>query len=387
MTEHEPHDRLYVLDRADLQQLFDALRTRGYTVIAPQIENNVIIYGAVDRVEELPIGWTDVQAGGSYRLERRGDDALFGYTVGPHSWKRFLSPPLRMLWRARKTADGFEFIDDSSPPPRYAFIGVRACELAAIQRLDDIYTRGAVIDDDYQARRGAAFIVAVNCGKAGNTCFCASLDTGPSVGPGYDLALTELMEGEHRFVVAVGSERGAEVLAELPHRAASEGEIELAEMVVAQATSQMGRTLETAGLQELLYRNVEHPHWDAVAERCLTCGNCTLVCPTCFCFTIEDTTDLTGQIAERWRRTDSCFSTAFSFISSGSIRTSAKARYRQWLTHKLAGWQDQFGNIGCVGCGRCITWCPVGIDLTAEVAALRAEDVGQPPAEPILEMA
>jgi ferredoxin len=387
MTEYEPHDRLYVLDRADLQQLFDALHARGYEVIAPKIENGVIIYDEVERVEALPVGWTDVQEGGTYRLERRDDAALFGYTVGPHSWKRFLSPPLRMLWRAHKTVDGFEFINDSDPPPRYAFIGVRACDLQAIHRLDEIYTGGAVIDDDYQARRNASFIVAVNCGRAGNTCFCASLNTGPAVGPGYDLALTELLDGEHRFVVAVGSERGAEVLAALPHRAASEGEIELAEAVVAQATSQMGRALETAGLQELLYRNVEHPHWDAVAERCLTCGNCTMVCPTCFCFTIEDTTDLTGQVAERWRRTDSCFSTAFSFISSGSVRTSAKARYRQWLTHKLAGWQDQFGNIGCVGCGRCITWCPVGIDLTAEVAALRAEDVGQTPAEPLLEMA
>ncbi|MFN3982863.1 MAG: 4Fe-4S dicluster domain-containing protein, partial [Caldilinea sp.] len=334
MTEHEPHDRLYVLDRADLQQLFDALHTRGYEVIAPQIENNVMIYGAVERVEELPIGWTDVQEGGTYRLERCNDAAIFGYTVGPHSWKRFLSPPLRILWRARKSADGFEFIDDSSPPPRYAFIGVRACELAAIQRLDDIYTRGAVIDDDYQARRNAAFIVAVNCGKAGNTCFCASLDTGPAVGPGYDLALTELLEGEHRFVVAVGSERGAEVLAELPHRVASEGEIELAEAVVAQAASQMGRTLETAGLQELLYRNIEHPHWDAVAERCLTCGNCTQVCPTCFCTSVEDHTDLAGQVAERTRRWDSCFTSDFSYLHGGSVRVSTLARYRQWLTHK-----------------------------------------------------
>jgi len=388
MTEYEPGDRLYVLDRADLQQLFDALHARGYEVVAPQIENGVIVYGAVERVDELPIGWTDVQDGGTYRLERRSDAAIFGYTVGPHSWKRFLSPPVRMLWQAHRSADGFEFAPNGGAVPQYALIGVRACELHAIHRLDEIYTGGAVVDDDYQARRHAAFIVAVNCGKAGNTCFCASLGTGPAVGPGYDLALTEVINADaHYFVVAVGSEQGANELAKLPHRAATAGEIELGEAVVETAAQQMGRTLDTAGLQELLYRAVEHPHWDVVAERCLTCGNCTMVCPTCFCFTIEDTTDLTGQIAERWRRTDSCFSTAFSFISSGSIRISAKARYRQWLTHKLAGWQDQFSSIGCVGCGRCITWCPVGIDLTAEVAALRAEDVSQTPAEPILEMA
>ncbi|MFO7632980.1 MAG: 4Fe-4S dicluster domain-containing protein [Caldilinea sp.] len=387
MNEYK-HDRSYILERADLQRLFDVLQARGYTTIAPTVEEGVIVYGEVATVDALPIGWTDVQEGGSYRLERRDDDALFGYTVGPQSWKRFLSPPVRMLWQARKSDDGFEFVANGGPPPRYALIGVRACELHAIHRLDEIYAGGAVIDDDYQDRRAAAFIVAVNCGKAGNTCFCASLGSGPAVGPGYDLALTELLgEDAYRFVIAVGSERGADVLADIPHRAAAEAEIELAEGVVAETAQQMGRTLETAGLKELLYRNVEHPHWDEVAERCLACGNCTMVCPTCFCFTIEDTTDLTGQVAERWRRTDSCFTTAFSFISSGSIRTSAKARYRQWLTHKLAAWQDQFGSLGCVGCGRCITWCPVGIDITAEVAALRADDIGQPQPEPLLEMA
>jgi sulfhydrogenase subunit beta (sulfur reductase) len=387
MNEYK-HDRSYILERADLQRLFDVLQARGYTTIAPTVEEGVIVYGEVATVDALPAGWTDVQEGGSYRLERRDDDALFGYTVGPQSWKRFLSPPVRMLWQARKSDDGFEFVANGGPPPRYALIGVRACELHAIHRLDDSYAGGAVIDDDYQDRRAAAFIVAVNCGKAGNTCFCASLGSGPAVGPGYDLALTELLgDGAYRFVIAVGSERGADVLADIPHRAAAEAEIELAEEVVAETAQQMGRTLETAGLKELLYRNVEHPHWDEVAERCLTCGNCTMVCPTCFCFTIEDTTDLTGQVAERWRRTDSCFTTAFSFISSGSIRTSAKARYRQWLTHKLAAWQDQFGSLGCVGCGRCITWCPVGIDITAEVAALRADDIGQPQSDPLLEMA
>jgi ferredoxin len=383
MTDYEPHDRLYYLDRADLQQLFDVLQTRDYVTIGPQIENGVIVYTELACVEDLPIGWTDIQEGGMYRLERRSDDALFGYTVGPQGWKRFFSPPLRMLWQANRSADGFEFADSHKPTPRYALIGVRACDLHALHQLDAIYTGGAVVDDDYQERRAAAFIVAVNCAQAGNTCFCTSLATGPSVGPGFDLALTEILAaGVHYFVVAVGSEQGASVLAALPHRAATEGEIESAEAVVKAAVQQMGRTLDTVGLKELLYRNVEHPHWDKVAERCLTCGNCTMVCPTCFCFTIEDTTDLTGQSAERWRRTDSCFSTAFSFISSGSIRTSAKARYRQWLTHKLAAWQDQFGSIGCVGCGRCIAWCPVGIDITAEVAALRAEDIGQPQPEP-----
>lgn len=388
MSDTERNDGSVVVARADFQRLFEDLHARGYATIAPKVEEGAIVYGEVATVDDLPIGWTDEQGGGFYRLERRADNALFGYSVGPHSWKRYFSPPVRQLWQARKTDDGFEIVPDETPAPRYALIGVRACELQAIHRMDDVYLGGSTVDADYQRRRDAAFLVAVNCGKAGNTCFCASLETGPAVGPGYDLALTEVItSGDHYFVVDAGTTRGAEVLADMPHRPATSAEIGLADAIVAETARNMGRTLEPAGLKALLYRAFEHPRWDDVAERCLTCGNCTMVCPTCFCFTVEDTTDLTGHVAARWRRADSCFTMAFTFITSGSQRASAKARYRQWLTHKLATWQDQFGSLGCVGCGRCITWCPVGIDLTAEVAALRTEEIGQPQPEAALEMA
>ena len=137
------------------------------------------------------------------------------------------------------------------------------------------------------------------------------------------------------------------------------------------------RRMNTSVIRELLYNNLENPHWDEVATRCLNCANCTMVCPTCFCTTVQDVTDLTGKHAERWRKWDSCFSTEFSYIHGGSIRTSAKSRYRQWLVHKLASWHDQFGTSGCVGCGRCITWCPVGIDITEEANAFRESEVSR----------
>ena len=151
-------------------------------------------------------------------------------------------------------------------------------------------------------------------------------------------------------------------------------EAEMSEKLVKQAAAKMGRTLDTTDIKELLYRNSDHPRWDDAARRCLSCTNCTLVCPTCFCTTVEDVTDLSGGLAERRRRWDSCFTMDFSYIHGGYIRPSIKARYRQWMTHKLASWIDQFSASGCVGCGRCITWCPVGIDITVETAAIRAED-------------
>jgi sulfhydrogenase subunit beta (sulfur reductase) len=364
-----------ILDREGLQALLGVLRKRGYRVIGPTVREGAIVYDEVASIGDLPEGWTDEQEGGKYRLQRRDDAALFGYAVGPHSWKKFLLPPRQLLWRATKSEDGFEVETNDAEPPRLAFLGVRACELRAIEVQDRVFAGGKHADPSYIARRESAFIVAVNCGKAAGTCFCVSMSTGPKVASGFDLALTELIDstGQH-FVVEVGSDRGVEVLAAVPQIAASPGHCEAAEAVVQQAASQMGRQLDTDGIKELLYRSYDSSRWDDVAERCLTCGNCTMVCPTCFCTTVEDVTDLTGEHAERWRRWDSCFTMDFTYIHGGSVRSSTKSRYRQWLTHKLGTWIDQFGTSGCVGCGRCITWCPVAIDLTEEVAALRIVD-------------
>ena len=362
----------WLIERQDFQQLFDLLRTRGYQLIGPTVRDNTIVYDELCQVTDLPMGWTDEQEGGRYRLQRRTDQALFGYTLGPHAWKQFLQPPLLRLWQAVRKHSAVEIVAEAEAPPRYAFIGVRACELHAMQIQDKVFLEGAYVDSIYQARREQAFIVAVNCGQAGNTCFCASMATGPQVGSGYDLALTEVLSGDrHYFVTTVGTALGADVLDAIPHRSAGTDEVAAAASIIAETAAHMGRTLETTGLQELLYRNLEDPHWEEVANRCLTCGNCTMVCPTCFCTTVEDVTDLTGERAERWRKADSCFNIDFSHIYGGSIRAAAKARYRQWMTHKLATWIDQFGVAGCVGCGRCITWCPVGIDITAEARALQ----------------
>ena len=172
----------------------------------------------------------------------------------------------------------------------------------------------------------------------------------------------------------VGSVRGAELLLKVAHSRATTAEKEAALQVVAETARHMGRYLNTIGLKNLLYSSYDHPRWDNVAARCLSCTNCTMVCPTCFCTTIKDATDLAGQTAERWKEWDSCFTTEFSYIHGGSVRASVKSRYRQWLIHKLATWNDQFDVLGCVGCGRCITWCPVGIDLTEEIRAIRGTE-------------
>lgn len=360
-----------VLEWPDFACLIDALKNKGYRVVGPVLREGAIIYDDWNS-EELPIGWTDEQEAGKYRLKRRSDDALFGYAVGPHSWKKFLFPPATRLWSAQRSGSNFQVDATQEDAPRYAFVGVRACELHAIAIQDKVFM-GKYVDPGYKLRRENAFIVALNCSVAGGTCFCVSMNTGPRADNGYDLALTEIIDdARHYFVVEPGSEAGLDLLRELPIRPASSNEISAADQVVQETANSMGRSMQASDVKELLYSNYEHPRWDDVASRCLTCANCTLVCPTCFCSTVEDTTDLTGDHAERWRKWDSCFTMDFSYLAgSGSVRATARARYRQWMTHKLATWIDQFGTSGCVGCGRCITWCPVGIDITEEVRAIR----------------
>ncbi len=372
MTQSVPE--LRVIPPEALDDLVAALRERGFRVLGPTVRDGAIVYDDLESAADLPVGWTDEQEPGRYRLARRDDEARFGYAVGPHSWKQFLFPAHVRLWRARRGENGLELEEEPAPDAPLALLGVRGCELHGIAIQDRVFLGGRFADRDYAARREDAFLVAVDCFEPGGTCFCTSMGTGPRAEGDYDLALTELLDGEHRFLARAGSERGAEVLAQLEGRPAEQADLAAGEQTVTEAAEHMGRSLDPTDLRGLLSRNLEHPRWDDVAERCLTCGNCTMVCPTCFCSSVEDTTDLAGGEAERHRSWDTCFSVDHAYLHGGSIRPSGRSRYRQWLTHKFGTWHDQFGTSGCVGCGRCITWCPVGIDVTEELAAIRSSE-------------
>lgn len=369
-------DTTRLLDLAGLQALIDALREAGYTVVGPTVHQGAIVLAPVASVDQLPRGWGDDQEAGQYRLRRRDDDALFGFASGAQSAKPVFFPTEQVLWRGERHDDAVTIEQEDEPGPPYAVLGLRSCDLHAVGIHDTVLARRGFTDVHYAARREDSFLVAVTCSDPGGTCFCVSMGTGPKPeadrGAGFDLSLTELLDdGPHRFVVEVGSERGAELLATIPASEASEEDSEAAEEVARVAAGRMGRTLDTAGIKELLYASVDSPRWDDVASRCLACTNCTAVCPTCFCTTVEDVSDLTGDVSSRNRVWDSCFNADFSYIHGGTVRDSRRSRYRQWMTHKLASWIDQFGTSGCVGCGRCITWCPAAIDITEEAAVLR----------------
>ncbi|MEZ4451293.1 MAG: 4Fe-4S dicluster domain-containing protein [Nannocystaceae bacterium] len=358
------------LSRDGLDRLVALLRARGYRVIGPTIRDGAIVYEEIEGAEALPIGWTDEQSPGRYRLRRRDDEARFGYVVGPQGPRQHLTPPVEPLVRIRTRTLEVEPADPPGAP--LALLGVRACELAAIDLQDRTWTGGPFVDPRYAERRRSALLVAVECLEPGELCFCASTRTGPEVRQGHDLRLTEIGD---EFLLSVGSDRGREIAEALDLEAAPPTLDHARRRGLASAVATMqgrDRRLDLAGLPELLFANLDHPRWQEVADRCLACGNCTQVCPTCFCHRVEDRAPIGADVAERVRHWDSCFTDEHSRIHGAQFRPGTRERYRQWATHKLGAWVSQFGASGCVGCGRCIAWCPVGIDLTEEVAAIRA---------------
>jgi ferredoxin len=363
-----------VIDSAGLDALIRILGALGYDTMGPVVRDGAIVPGRVAGLADFPVGYHDEQGPGHYRLSRGDDDWVFSWAVGPGSWKAELFPPKQELWRAKVDDDGVTITAPELPTEPMAIIGARPCELAALNVLDRVLRNNEVADPRYVARRDGSFVVVAECGVPAATCFCTSMGTGPGAEDGFDLSLSEVGAAERRrFVARAGTDRGAEVLSLLATASATTEDLEARRKMLEKAAGAMERHVETEGLQQLLARNLEHPRWEDVAERCLACGNCTLVCPTCFCASVYDATDLDGTIV-RERSWASCFELAHSYLYSGPVRVSRRSLYRQWMTHKLSTWWDQFGTSGCVGCGRCIAWCPVGIDITAEAAAIRASD-------------
>lgn len=345
-----------------LQGLIDHLGKSGFRVIGPKVKDEAITY---DDLEQLPVGWGDQQERGHYRLVPRNDQSRFGYNLGPATWKQFLFPPSEILFSYR---DG-EFHNERRSPQKMAFVGVRACELAAIRVLDRVFA-GETPEPGYLRRREELVLIAVNCSQAAATCFCGSTGDGPRVGEGADLVLTEVNPQHPWYLVQADTANGEALLQELGGETATAADRDQATVAVSQARNQLTRSVEKQDLGERLLEKLDHSHWEDVAERCLACGNCTQVCPTCFCSTRQEQTNpVSGEVlhANLW---DSCFTTGHSYVAGGVVHQSVKSRYRQWLTHKLGSWEQQFGTSGCTGCGRCIAWCPVGIDLTEELKQL-----------------
>jgi ferredoxin len=355
------------LPKSSLHRLIDLLQAKGHRVVAPTLRDGAVVWDTIRQVADLPVGWRDLQEPGRYRLENTGSTQVFGIVHGPQSLKPFTFAPREPLLQIERTKERFSARTTLPQHENIAILGARACDLAGLAIQDHIFLKDTHRDPYYEVRRAGLFLIAVNCTRSLATCFCASMETGPRAKSGFDLALTE---SDEVFLVEAGSAAGQEMVSALSLAPASTMQVHETEQQIEACAGSQVRRLDRSLLPQALYDAHEHSRWEDVAARCLACGNCTMVCPTCFCHTVEETPDLAHQRSEHSRLWDSCFTQDHGYIHGKNIRPTIKDRYRMWLTHKLASWIDQFGTSGCVGCGRCITWCPVGIDLTEELPAL-----------------
>ncbi|MCG6887933.1 MAG: 4Fe-4S dicluster domain-containing protein [Proteobacteria bacterium] len=361
-------DAVRYLERDGLQDLIQGLQKAGYHCVGPQIRDGAIVYDSINHVDQLPRGYSDHQSPGQYRLQQDDNPRCFAWANGPQAIKPYVFAAEEILWRSlRDTAGELQFTEHVVDVGPLAIIGVRACDLAALYLQDKHFLHTEPRDPGYLARRQQLLLVAVNCTHPAATCFCASTGDGPRATYGYDIVLSELDAG---YLIEGRSQQGLTLLAGLPTRPATQGQLEQGDVESHQAVAQQTRRLPGHNLKQALFANLNHARWEEVAKRCLSCGNCTAVCPTCFCHAEQDRPALDGTSSDHVRQWDSCFTQGHSYIHGFTLRANTAQRYRQWLTHKLGSWHDQYGRSGCVGCGRCISWCPVGIDLTEEAAAI-----------------
>ena len=367
-----PKNLAYYLPHVDLQRLVDVLLAQEFQVIGPVVKDGAIVYDQVSSIQQLPQGYQDDQSPGSYRLRQTSSSNFFAWSNGVQALKPLMFKSSEVLWQASRNDEGMiEFSEVVPQNIKQAVLGVRACDIAALQVQDEVFYHGEYQDPYYSSRRENLLIIAVNCHYPAATCFCAATGDGPQVNAGYDIALTELASG---FIVRVGSEVGADIIAKLQLSEPTDAQYFEAGNLALEAEQRQRRTINPQHIKIQLAQKLDHERWDDIAERCLSCGNCTMVCPTCFCHSETDQADLRGNNVEHLRQWDSCFTQGHSYIHGMTIRKETKLRYRQWLTHKFSSWYEQFGRSGCVGCGRCISWCPAGIDITEELSQLCSGD-------------
>ncbi|RDI43413.1 4Fe-4S dicluster domain-containing protein [Aquicella lusitana] len=361
-----PHDRL--------QDLLAALKQAGYQCMGPQVKEGAIVFDILERADQLPWGYREKQAPGHYHLEKIDKNEAFAWANGPQAIKPLLFKPKETVWRVNRGAEGkLEFVPHFANEKPLAVIGVRACDIAGMAVQDRVFVTNSQVDVRYRQRREQLFVIGVNCGYASQNCFCVSAGTGPEIKNHYDIVMTELENG---FLVETGSERGQSLVESLQLTNADTAQKEQGRQRIDTAVRMQTKRIpldNSRKLYDVLFTNLDHPRWKEVAERCLSCGNCVQVCPTCFCHSEYDEPSLDGNSSDHQREWDSCFTQGHSYMTGKIVRDDIEKRYRQWLTHKVGSWHKQFDTSGCVGCGRCVTWCPVGIDLTEELAAITGE--------------
>ncbi len=355
------------LSRNNFQSLIDYLVEQDYSVIAPTIKQDAIHYQPIHHIDEMVCSYHEQSSAGSYQLVKDQSGKYFNWSNGVSCLKPWFFKPHETLWQLNlnKTPPQYQAIIPKEQ--KKAFIGVRACDLAALQLQDQHFLQDKYLHQQYHANRQQSIFIAVHCAAPSTNCFCTSTEDGPECSQGFDIVMTELESG---FILQGENTFSQKLIDHLPVETVSKQSWQEQDDILKRAKQKIQRAFNPEKVAKKLQQRLHDNIWQDIAEKCLACGNCTLVCPSCFCSKQGDEMPLAGNKVEHIQYWDSCFSEQHSYLGGIVIHQNIADRYKQWINHKLNWWFEQYGRSGCVGCGRCISWCPTGIDFFQQARAL-----------------
>lgn len=262
-------------------------------------------------------------------------------------------------------------VDDA---PAQVIFGLRPCDVRGFVQMDNVFGGygGFYFDPYYNAKREATTLIAVTCRDPRSTCFCTSVQGGPAAGDGADALFTQVEGG---FTVEALTEKGEALVSAASLADASEAQGQASTSVKERATERVDKAFDLEGIQTGLRANIEDPAWHDLSMRCISCGTCTYVCPSCYCFNITD--EMVEGTGERIRTWDNCFNPSYTLETSGHNPRAIKSnRFRNRFSHKFWYYPEKYDSLLCSGCGRCVSNCPTRIDIREVLGVMGVERAG-----------
>ncbi|MGD0276344.1 MAG: 4Fe-4S dicluster domain-containing protein [Syntrophales bacterium] len=330
------------------------------------MENRLIkkdqLAGIVKKISEERLVFAPVKQEGQvlFKALEKGEEPLVRYANSKNAPKNFFFPHTELMMKYTRTPKGMTFKEKGPEAPEAVLFGVRPCDARSLVLLDRLFDQEKYRDNYYIERRARITVISMACVHPPYaTCFCTSVDGAPVSSDGADILITDV---EDNYLVEFLSEKGQKYLSYFGNAAADEAAVARKEEIARQAASEIKSHIPAKEIKPILDVNFEHPFWNTIHQKCLACGTCTFLCPTCHCFDISD--EVKGADGIRIRNWDSCMFPLFTLETSGhNPRTTQKERWRQRAMHKFKYYVDNFNAIACVGCGRCVMYCPVNIDI------------------------
>lgn len=324
-----------------LYKLYEMLNEKGYKLYGIKVVGDKLLYGFLDSYKDF-----------IEHLEKE-------YSLIPFNSPKYLfHPPYQLLLRLDKEIGSVETVFNDLGD--IVLFGIKPCDLSALRILDKLLQH----DQYYVERRNnVVFTIVEECNNVYSNCFCGSLGYGPTAVGEYDLAYMVLKNKDNAIVIyRTGSDKGLQLIKDIGFRKASVKHIRKYNKLVKELQKKTSRIPSINVLYKAFSENIGNiVFWEKISRECITCSNCNMVCPTCYCTELLD--EIRGEYAYRLRKWIGCLSYTYGLVAGGHFRPKQYMRFRHFILHKFLFILKRHDLIGCVGCGRCITWCPIGIDL------------------------